>query len=105
MESISPLSGLKIIPEINIIGQANAEIQTATVSFTINTLSPSEAGLLFDEEYDILCRVCLHCSPSSHKTTGTFPDGTIRFGFGIFNTEDEVTCALEAIENMLIKTR
>ncbi len=99
------LSGLQTIPEINIIGLANAEIQTATVSFTINILSPSEVGLLFDEEYDILCRVGLHCSPSSHKTTGTFPDGTIRFGFGIFNTEDEVTCALEAIKNMITKTR
>lgn len=97
------LTGLEAFSEITVFGMDKAELQTAAVSFTINSLSPSEASLLFDDEYDILCRAGLHCSPSSHKTIGTFPEGTIRFSFGIFNTMEEVDQALVAIEHMVKK--
>jgi selenocysteine lyase/cysteine desulfurase len=49
------------------------------------------------EEYAIMCRVGLHCSPAAHRTLGTFPAGTVRFGLGAFNTRDEVTAALQAV--------
>ena len=94
------LSGLQEIPGVTIYGPKDATHQTATVSFTIKNTSPSDIGLTLDEKYDILCRVGLHCSPSSHKTIGTFPAGTIRFGLGIFNTQEEVDEALNAIKEL-----
>jgi selenocysteine lyase/cysteine desulfurase len=44
-----------------------------------------------------MCRVGLHCSPSAHRTLGTFPDGTIRFALGTFTTEKEIDIALDAV--------
>lgn len=97
------IAGLKEIPDVTVYGPCDAAGQCATLSFTIEGISPSEAGLILDEEYNILCRVGLHCSPSSHKTIGTFPTGTIRFGLGIFNTQEEVDTVLNAIKEMVEK--
>jgi len=44
-----------------------------------------------------MSRVGLHCAPGAHRTIGTFPTGTVRFGFSVFNTADEVDASLEAI--------
>ena len=97
------ISGLQEIPKVSIYGPKDAAYQTATVSFTIENTSPSDLGLTLDEKYGILCRVGLHCSPSSHRTIGTFPDGTIRFGLGMFNTLEEVDEALNAIKELAEK--
>jgi cysteine desulfurase family protein len=94
------IKGLQQLPKVTVYGTVNPEEQTATVSFSISNVSTSDACLLLDEEYDILCRVGLHCSPSSHKTIGTFPQGTIRFGLGKFNTLDEIDIAIKAIERI-----
>jgi selenocysteine lyase/cysteine desulfurase len=67
------------------------------VSFTLRDISPSEAGLRLDEESGLLCRVGLHCAPLAHRTIGTFPQGTIRFGLGAFNTSEEIEEAVRAV--------
>jgi len=94
------IEGLSAIPGVTVYGGHDAHRQTATVSFNIEGLSPSEVGLRLDEEYGILCRVGLHCAPAAHKTIGTFPKGTVRFGLGYFNTPEEVERAVEAVREM-----
>jgi selenocysteine lyase/cysteine desulfurase len=69
----------------------------ATISFNIQGVASSEAGLRLDEEYGILCRVGLHCAPAAHRTLGTFPEGTVRFGLSYLNREEEVEEALQAV--------
>jgi cysteine desulfurase family protein len=91
------IDGLRETPGVTVYAGQDAARQTATVSFNIAGMQPSEAGLRLDEEYGILCRVGLHCAPAAHKTLGTFPAGTVRFGLGAFNTADEVSAALEAV--------
>ena len=54
-------------------------------------------GLRLDDEYGILCRVGLHCAPAAHRTMGTFPHGTVRFGLSAFNTAEEVRVAVDAV--------
>ena len=56
---------------------------------------------LLDASYGIMTRVGLHCAPNAHKTLGTYPGGTIRFSFGYFNTEEEVSFAVKALEEIL----
>jgi selenocysteine lyase/cysteine desulfurase len=85
---------------VTLYGGHDAARQTATVSFNVAGLEPSEVGLWLDEEYGIMCRVGLHCAPSAHKTIGTFPRGTVRFGLSYFNTEEEVEVALRAVREM-----
>ena len=85
---------------MTVYGPQDAELQTATVSFNIDGLSPSEVGLRLDEEYGVMCRVGLHCAPAAHKTLGTFPVGTVRFGLGAMNTAAQVDEALAAVERL-----
>ena len=54
-----------------------------------------------DFEYGLETRVGLHCAPNAHKTLGTFPTGTIRFSFGIFNTEEDIDAAIRAITEIV----
>jgi cysteine desulfurase family protein len=91
------LGGLLEIDGVTVYGPRTAEKQLATVSFNIRGLAPSEVGLRLDEEFGILSRVGLHCSPASHRTLGTFPQGTVRFGLSYFNREEEVEDALQAV--------
>jgi len=94
------LDGLGEIPGVTLYGPAEARQQTAVVSFNIAAREPSEVGLWLDEEFGIMCRVGLHCAPAAHKTIGTFPAGTVRFGLGYFNTEEEVERAVEAVRKI-----
>ena len=94
------IEGLRAIPGVTVYGALDAELQTATVSFNIEKMEPSEAGLRLDDEYGIMCRVGLHCAPAAHKTLGTFPVGTVRFGLGAFNTLDEIETALQAVHQL-----
>lgn len=91
------LSGLASIRGVTVFGTGDAESQTATVSFTVGGVDPSEAGLRLDEEHSVLCRVGLHCSPAAHRTIGMFPTGTIRFGLGCTTTSDQVDLGLSAV--------
>jgi cysteine desulfurase/selenocysteine lyase len=94
------IEGLLDIPGVILYGGRDPEIQTATVSFNVEGLAPSEVGLRLDEEYDIMGRVGLHCAPAAHRTIGTFPVGTVRFGLSFFNTVEEVDEALMAVRSV-----
>ncbi len=94
------IAGLQSIPGVTVYGGGDAERQTATVSFNVEGLLPSEVGLRLDDEHDIMCRVGLHCAPAAHRTLGTFPAGTVRFGLSYFNKAEEVEKAIEAVRGM-----
>jgi cysteine desulfurase family protein len=78
-------------------GPKRIEDRCGVLSFVVDGLTPSEVGTLLDEQFGIMSRVGLHCAPGAHRTLGTFPTGTVRFGFSIHNTPDEVDHALEAV--------
>jgi cysteine desulfurase family protein len=94
------IEGLQAIPGVSVYGGLEAQRQTATVSFNIDGIAPSEVGLRLDEEYEVMCRVGLHCAPAAHRTMGTFPRGTVRFGLGAFNTAQEVEDGVEAVRQL-----
>jgi len=99
------IDGLQAIGRVTVYGGLDAGRQTATVSFNIAGMAPSEAGLRLDEEHGIMCRVGLHCAPAAHKTIGTFSDGTVRFGLSAFNTLEDVEVALEAVRQLAEEVR
>ncbi len=96
----SLLNGLQAISTVTVYGPLDNELQVATISFNVSGMECSEVGLRLDEEHDIMCRVGLHCSPAAHRTIGTFPAGTVRFGLGSFNTVEEVDLALAAVRTL-----
>lgn len=91
--------------EVTIYGPADTARQTAVVSFNLKDVTASDASLFFEEKYGILCRPGLHCAPSAHRTLGTFPQGTVRFSFGFFNTNEDVDEAVHAVKALLHQRR
>ncbi len=94
------ISGLQDLRGVKVYGPKDPERQIGTVSFNIIGMEASEAGLRLDEGYDVLCRVGLHCSPSAHKTIGTFSAGTVRFGISYMNTAEDIEGALNAVSRL-----
>ncbi len=94
------ITGLDETEAVTVFGGKDAARQTATVSFNLSGLEPSEVGLRLDDEYEIMCRVGLHCAPAAHRTLGTSPGGTVRFAPGAFNTMAQVDEALQAVREI-----
>ncbi len=92
--------GLRDTKGVTVYGPADAGRQTATVSFNIKGRPPAEVSALLDGTFGVLCRPGLHCSPSSHKTIGTFPEGTVRFSLSYLNTAEEVEIVLQAVKKI-----
>lgn len=74
---------------------------TGTVSIRCLLKDNSSVATALDDAYGIMTRVGLHCSPAAHRTLGTYPEGTIRFSFGYFNTYEEVDRAVCALMEIL----
>ena len=82
---------------IRIIGKHGTEDRVGVVSIVPLRMDPAELAFRLDDRYGIAVRVGLHCAPAAHKTLGTWPTGTVRFSFGISNTEAEAEEAARAV--------
>ena len=82
---------------LRIVGKRSTEGRTGVVSIVPAGKDPAELAFRLDEEYGIATRVGLHCAPAAHRTLGTWPQGTVRFSFGAFNTETETDEAAKAV--------
>lgn len=97
------LEGLTAIKNIKVYGQIDDELRTPVVSFNIGEESSTEIGYILDQVFDIAVRSGLHCAPLTHQTLGTLQQGTVRAGFGYFNTQEDVETLLLAIQQIAQK--
>lgn len=95
------IAGLKQFERIKIYGHENQNDITPLVSFTVNNMLASHVGSLLFEKYDIVVRTGLQCAPLIHKALKTFPNGTVRVSLGYSNTDAEIDCFLQAIEQII----
>lgn len=93
----SLIAGLLNIPGVTVYGPCHSTEMMAVVSCRVAGQRVSEVGLKLDDEFDILCRVGLHCAPAAHKTIGTFSEGTIRLAPGSFTSLDDIRTVIAAI--------
>jgi len=77
-----------------------AKNRCAVSALDFTLIDHGEAAYRLDEEFGIMVRSGLHCSPLAHKTLGSYPQGVVRFSFGYSNTEDEIDQAIEAIKTI-----
>ena len=94
-EGLSSIKGLKIA------GAPLNRPRTSVISITSEKKDIAEISALLSERYNIETRVGMHCSPSSHRSLGTFPTGTLRLSPGVFTTKDEVDATLSALKEIL----
>jgi cysteine desulfurase / selenocysteine lyase len=99
------LQGLSQIDEITVYGPEMNSNRAAVVSIKITGLSESEVARILSRDFGIMVRAGLHCTPSTHKALGTFPEGTIRFSFGFFNTEEDVNSCLSALKTICLSNK
>jgi cysteine desulfurase family protein len=83
-DNISNIKGIKLH---GIKGMVD---RTAVFSLSFDNLDSAEAAFTLDNNYGIMTRSGIHCSPLAHKTLGTFPQGTVRFSFSYFNTKEDI---------------
>jgi cysteine desulfurase family protein len=95
------IDGLKEFPQIRLYGPEYGLDRTATLSFNVAHLSPSEVAFRLEREFGILCRPGLQCAPAAHRTIGTFPEGTVRFSLSYLNNEEHVDQALQAVSHLV----
>jgi selenocysteine lyase/cysteine desulfurase len=91
---------LMSIPGVSVFGPGDSRKMTSVVSCRVEGKRVSEVGLQLDDEFDILCRVGLHCAPSAHRTLGTFPEGTVRLAPGAFTSLEDLQKVLAAMEQV-----
>ncbi len=94
------IDGLDEIDGVHVIGPMELNQRTAVVSFNIESIPCSEVAHHLDQQFDIMCRPGLHCAPRTHRTLGTYPDGTVRFAPGPFVPIEEVDRAIEAVTTL-----
>ena len=82
------------------VGLPGGDGRTGVVSLRILRGDPAEWARRLDEDFGIMTRVGLHCAPAAHRTLGTWPEGTVRFSFGWWNTPEETEYALKALEEI-----
>ena len=89
------VAGLAALPGARVYGPRTGALPTVAV--TIDKFDSGTVAQRLNDEYAIAARVGLHCAPLAHRTLGTFPNGTLRFSFGCFNTEKEVDTLCTAL--------
>ena len=93
------INGLKKLP-VTVYGTMDAKKSVPTVSINIPGLDPAIFSQMLFDQFKIVTRSGLHCSPLAHDTAKTMPIGTVRFSFGYYTTEEEIDYALDAIKQI-----
>ncbi len=94
------LDGLGRIERVRLFGPRDATRHAGAISFVLEGQDPSETGFRLDHEYDIACRVGLHCAPEAHRAIGTFPSGTVRVSPGFETTPADIERFLAAVNDL-----
>lgn len=95
------IDGALNIDSIDVYGFKDASLRTSTISLNSSKIDNAELGFILDNEYGIITRTGLHCAPLAHKTIGTYPQGTLRFSFGIFNDVKDVDYTLCCLSKVI----
>ena len=84
----------EVTPDATLVGDLGAEsIDFLDIVFRL------------EKTFGVLVRSGLHCSPGSHRTLGTFPEGTVRVSPGPVNTRREISGFLAAIGTIAASRR
>ena len=95
------IGGLRDVPGITLFGPCDPGLQVAVVSFRLEGLDPAEVGGFLEEAKGIQIRVGLHCSPLSHRTIGSMPEGTVRVSPGLFNTREDIAALIDGVRKVV----
>ncbi len=90
------------IEQVKLIGYQAQKNRSAVISLDFSQIiDNAEMAYTLEQDHGILTRCGLHCAPHAHQTFGSYPNGTVRFSWGYFNTLKEVDYVATAIMQAL----
>ena len=92
--------GIAGILGIRVYGDFTSWDRCAVVSFTVVDCYSVAVSTMLWEDAKIACRSGMHCAYPMHQALGTESQGTVRFSFSHFNTEEEVDLAICAVKRL-----
>jgi cysteine desulfurase family protein len=95
------IDGLLNIDSLEVYGVKKSNLMTPTISINSSRINNAELSYLLDTEFGIMTRTGLHCAPLAHKTIGTFPSGTLRLSFGLFNDLKDINYTLYSLNKII----
>ncbi len=95
------IQGIYNIENIEIIGKKTLENRTGILSLDFINKDNAVISYELSKNFGIMTRCGMHCAPSAHKTLGTFPRGTVRFGLSHFNTLEEIGYTIDSINKAI----
>jgi cysteine desulfurase family protein len=91
--------GLAEAKRVRIRSQTGRE-RIALTSITVDDWESQQFAYELDRQFGICVRAGLHCAPEAHRSTGTFPGGTVRFSPGPFTRVEDIDAAIEAVHRL-----
>ena len=88
------------IPGITVYGDFTDSNRCAIVALNIRDYDSGEVSDALSSEYGIATRPGAHCAPLMHKTFGTVEQGAVRFSFSHYNTKEEISAAVAALQEL-----
>ncbi|MBS5939916.1 aminotransferase class V-fold PLP-dependent enzyme [Clostridium sp.] len=95
------ISNLQDIKNIQLYEDFSNSNYTSCVSFNSTKMDTAELSYELDYKYGIKNRSGLHCAPLTHKSIGSFPDGTVRLSISYFNTIEDINYTIDSINKIL----
>jgi cysteine desulfurase family protein len=86
-------------------GPADPADGVGIASLNVEGVPCATVARLLDDEWAVMTRAGLHCSPAAHRSLGTAPEGTLRFSWGYDTTEEDVDTAAEAVRTIAARER
>lgn len=95
------ISEVSNIDGIKIFCANDVSYQGELFSFTHNIVTVSDITYRLFEKAGIEVRAGLHCAPLSHKTLGTYPNGTVRVSVSPFHNTDDFRFFIDTLKDII----
>lgn len=86
---------------LRVLGTREEKKQVGVVSVDFLGRDNAECAYRLERDYGIQTRCGLHCAPLTHKTLGTYPQGTVRFSVGPFTRFEDIDYVQGAVAEIL----
>jgi selenocysteine lyase/cysteine desulfurase len=97
--------GLAGVDGVTLHGPEDAADTVGIASLNVEGVPCATVARLLDDEWGVMTRAGLHCSPAAHRSLGTAPEGTLRFSWSHATTEQEIDVAVEAVRTIAARDR
>jgi cysteine desulfurase family protein len=97
--------GLTGVDGVRLLGPVDPGDSVGIASLNVEGVPCATVARLLDDEWGVMTRAGLHCSPAAHRSLGTAPEGTLRFSWGYDTTERDIDVAVEAVRTIAARER